>query len=671
MSKVSNEGLLIAHVGSGHIAESPGDVCYDNAGLSVTVTLLNKAASANLSGGTTRVFIHGNPIWHAPATIPTSEVDPAGMGTFGGVANGLLYCKEAVATSWSGTLLLEGKGAVRTSDPTLQNAGNCAGTVVEGTLDNSAATDFWDALKACTITTLHGGSSDKRRINSPEDPVPQSPIMHHLEVNAGEAVAMVVTRADVTLVGDMAPVCANAPHAEWTVERTFSGRTDLVGTFYGDSFTITPHTLLDLFDGISLSEAMAFVDDIRNGQGFTPLEDISVGELAGTPAGVTPPEEGWDPSTMNLGGALDKAIGEGTESEESYKRRRGGKWYGTLMETPNPEAPEPKPGAPKPPANEPPNPLKPNQSWSDKYRWTKARTVKKEFEIDSLGVLALIFGLSPTEYKIQIKACAGDRTVLLRVYPSQEFKLKFSISSSEHAYKNPVVEKIKSGLLTLTKVAECYKWLCSKAGRDADVKILRGFYFQIKAGYKGCDKTIKAMIGPNWFYPNLVGFYFEMELGADPFIGYKQELPVSVLNFAFPGAEAVASQLRAWKVGRADIVFSLGLEIAASLSFGMDHHWQLHALPFTVTPKIEFSAMLVIDVAGFTLLKGGFTFPLTVEVVFDHSDKADKFLMLKGTFTVSMLGTLKLFPDSFFEIPLADNAEIFKFPLELGPLYII
>lgn len=106
------------------------DVCNTPSGPGmIPVPYPNIAQLADATGTASTVTAGGKAVIVSSSEIPTSSGDEAGSG--GGVSSGT-FGGKCTFSSYSGTVLAEGKEVVRQLDRTSQNGGNAQGQVVVG-----------------------------------------------------------------------------------------------------------------------------------------------------------------------------------------------------------------------------------------------------------------------------------------------------------------------------------------------------------------------------------------------------------------------------------------------------------------------------------------------------------------------------------------------------------
>jgi hypothetical protein len=152
--KVSNDGRCVVFKGSDNVAVAlPPDVCKVSA--TVIAPFPNEVKSDKLAkGATSNTLISSKPVMTSASELgPPSDKPHA--GTLGGVKSGT-YLAEAMATSYSPDVFMEGNPVVRTFDDTTQNHKNTTGVLVPEAL--AALLNALSGLtKHCLIATAKAG----------------------------------------------------------------------------------------------------------------------------------------------------------------------------------------------------------------------------------------------------------------------------------------------------------------------------------------------------------------------------------------------------------------------------------------------------------------------------------------------------------------------------------
>lgn len=147
MSGVTNEGRLVATADGEHVAVAMlPDVCRVP-GTAAPVPAENSVSTERLQNGTSLTRLAGQPIWTRKGQLGPPS-DPAHAGTLGGVVSGT-YRAEAVASSWSADLVVEGAPVVRSQDTTFQNHHNTTGLVLPHGFEEGAWNDGAFVPEAC------------------------------------------------------------------------------------------------------------------------------------------------------------------------------------------------------------------------------------------------------------------------------------------------------------------------------------------------------------------------------------------------------------------------------------------------------------------------------------------------------------------------------------------
>lgn len=124
--------------------------------------------------------------------------------------------KAAVVTTGSKDVFIEGRPAARTEDPTTQNQGNSSGSVKPGTLAPSAESVEERAKKKCKLTSWEG-TNGKAKLGYPGKDKTGQP--NYLELWDSDTVTFTATRHDITKTPhEKNPKCELAPHTIWRAQ---------------------------------------------------------------------------------------------------------------------------------------------------------------------------------------------------------------------------------------------------------------------------------------------------------------------------------------------------------------------------------------------------------------------------------------------------------------------
>lgn len=197
----SNEQKAIVHLGAGHSAYGGADACLNG-------TYDNVAPSSTLgAGASTKTQIEGNRIGMVGSHWETSE--SAGVI---GVKSGTTK-KDAVVTTGSKDVFVEGAPAARVQDPTTQNSANSAGAVKPQVIKPSNESVEERAKKRCKLTSWKA-TNGKAELGWPGRDKTGQP--NYLELWDTDTVTFTSTRHDITKTPhEVNPKCEMSPHTEW------------------------------------------------------------------------------------------------------------------------------------------------------------------------------------------------------------------------------------------------------------------------------------------------------------------------------------------------------------------------------------------------------------------------------------------------------------------------
>ena len=419
----TNQKNEIAHQGGQQRAFGGGDACLNG-------TYENAAVAGNIgAGSSTKTLIEGNVI-AMQGTLWTPSASGGILGTKSGTTKA-----EAKVTTGSPNLFIENMPAARVNDPSTQNAANSAGVVQQGTDPPSAESVEERAKKKCKLTGWKG-TNGKAFLGYPGKDKTGHPNL--LELWDSDTVTFTAYRADITKTpAVLNPKCEMAPHSKWSalgwkfpLYQTQSEPLEPVGV---DTLVVP---------------AMLVVESWANA---AALAAVLEGDIAGFAGMALEKFATTDGDVRSEGGANTEGLGRqdygGSTAAPVAKYAGGEKFDGTkvqgLTKVPDPGnaakgADEPIRGAPR------------------------AKVLGAKFEGDPRAMMFYAWWWAkPPEIKVTASSCGGALDALLRVFPNQKVKFKFTWDMPESLGRKK--ETIDAGL---KKQQEDAQGARDKAGQD-------------------------------------------------------------------------------------------------------------------------------------------------------------------------------------------------------------
>lgn len=533
--KTSNHDLTIATKGSGHKGVSaPGaDTCYIIKPDKIYPNT-NIAPSSNLKTKQTETtFIEGHAIWTEPGQIdagmlPTQPVHPGVMkGT-----NQPGYCAKAWATDWSKDLKIEGGGVVRTDDPTKQNLGNCDGKVVASTLPGDAKNTRKEKDLRCMITKISGQCDHERPLSAPKNK----------KTNDGFTLDVWIDDT-VTLKAEKAPIADGLPectaHVHWLGKNptTFGGQGHKEEKV-GPEFKVTGKLL----------EA-PFVMKLKTMGGLNQSTQRAANASLGSP-----------PQTGTLYDNRQATIGDWKATEQrgtqidTYGTNRGAWTSSTRNEAT----------------------LDPKKQALSTQGAAVANAIAGNFDT---FLSLLMYANSPTVCTVTATGCAGAKTITLRSFPKEEFKLD-------------LIEKLIEAFRALRTIKETFE----RVGKVLNQKW--EFTFLASPVANLTFKFVELKEDKNGFFKSQIRKTWAINLGFSPLLSGTFSITMPVVQVFPAGGAVVDKVLRALGL-QINLVVELSCAVSLTGALTCDEYDEKTASgSFKIAPKFTIRAEAKADALG-------------------------------------------------------------------------
>jgi uncharacterized Zn-binding protein involved in type VI secretion len=676
---VSNEGKQVVHKGASHTALG-ADPCLNG-------SFENAAPSTNLAAAaSTKTLIESHPI-----ALVGTHWDPSNSGGVVGVKSGTTK-KEAVVTSGSRNLLIEGRPAARTGDPTTQNHGNAKGSVLPGSLAPSAESLEDRAKKKCKLTSWTATSSGGGKLGYPGLEKQGQP--NYLEVKRDETVTFTSKRHDITKTPPAEnPRCELGPHTSWSAKGNkfpfFSSVADLKkeGT---ETFEFPAGLVVETFASAAVMTA------VQNGDTATAMNALA-GQLLGTKLGKE------DESAA--GGRVGYSAQQGAyvDGKVEWKTMKGddGKARAKVVVDIRTmlfffwwwiSAPELKVTATScAGALDATLKVFPSEPLEFEFQWTKAikegNTGKFDREKKSLkdqladaekqrdrfadkaaranrsGDAATERGAASTLKAESVSGTseqANQRRNANRNRADEAFdeakkqyaKAEAALAKFENAEKT--IDSLKEALKNLEKTLSTVKRISDLADVPVKYEIAKGLSLKLALEYlrtedkpsaRGWREYTTAHIGQKW----------TLTFGCESLIGVSWTARVSLLTLAGPYMASVAQLLRKYRIVNVDLGILLGFNLGATLKVEKLQHDEFSGGGST-TSKFTLSLFMEMGGASVDVAKATIKFPATLTLEF--APPVEKGALLKTTpkFSTTNNYEVILFPDRWWKVKVASGS---------------
>lgn len=608
--------------------------------------VVNTAPAGNLgTGKTTRTTADGSPVMKENSRIDSSLYAHPLM--LGGVASST-YLGAAWSITQSNDVLMEGGRVVRRADYAMQNGGNTMGQFAPGMLQMREEPPRSVAVERCTLISVTGQCTHERPLGSPDL---RSNDGDYLEVLLGDVVDLTAVRHDITVAPPAVnPSCPNGKvHTEWRVRAKQYPFGEHRATYNGDVLAADSNWVLNQS---GLSKTLQFLVPTVAGDHET---DHREGEQTVDDKGIK--QEAWREAKDFVKNGNSKV--SPFQSEPHYNAMRQLQGGGPMTRAGRNARYRIQKRMEEALAKER---LDKEKARVDKHNEDeKATEHKTKISVDLTDMLKFWrWYLSPPEISIRAKGCSGAKSVLLKVFPKDEFEFKLSVQRTNrgpNAKAAKTGDKSKDGMASeivdvlnkFEKVAEVAKKMATFGGFEIDVDIANSLTFVWALHFEE-----RAKDGRGWgrdYTKSTVGLDWKIRVDCDPLVGVSVKRNISLLSFASAGiGEFFAAKLR--DVGlRTDIVFSAHIGGGVGADFGMDIYDETKGefnahLDYRLYGGIE--AVYESGFFGTAGIEGGVTFTGNVVAKFTTSDQKGKLLMVTPEMRLRTEVSVKLKAFSWF-----------------------
>lgn len=533
--KTSNHDLTIATKGSGHKGVSPpgADTCYVIKPDKIYPNT-NIAPSSNLKTGETQsTFIEGHSIWTELGVIDAGALPtlPPHIGIQKGT-NKPGYCAKAWATDWSKDLKIEKGGVVRTDDPTKQNLGNCDGKVVASLLPGDAKNTRKEKDLRCMITKISGECSHKRKLSAPKNKKTNDGFT--LDVWDDDTITL---KAEKVPIADGLPECK--AHVHWLAKNP----TTFAGQLYKEEKVAAEFKVSG-----KLLEA-PFVMKLKTMGGLNQST-----QRAGNASLPSTPQTGTlhDNRNATVGDWMSTSQ-RGTQVS-TFGTERGALSMGTTSETS----------------------LDPSKQVLSKQGAAIAGAIAGNFDT---FLSLLMYANSPTVCTVTATGCAGAKTITLRSFPKDEFKLD-------------LIEKLIEAFRVLRTIKETFE----RVGKFLNQKW--EFTFLASPVANITFKFVELKEDKNGFFQSQIRRSWTINLGFSPIISGTFSITLPVVQ-VFPAGGAVVDKILRALGLNINLVVEISVAASLTASVTSDEYDEKSASgTFKIAPKFTIRAEAVADVLG-------------------------------------------------------------------------